>query len=170
MTNNIQVWNLANCKLKTNHIGHSGYVNNVTMSPDGSLCASGGKDARAMLWDLNDGKHLYTLDHNEVINALTFSPNRYASSHLILLMKIWNRFPIVNSYKGIGSALPLVPPSRFGILRLSSQLRSFAQSWPAPQGVILLNVCLWHGLLTARLSSLDIPIRSFVSGRSVTIF
>ena len=33
------------------------------MSPDGSLCASGGKDAKAMLWDLNDGKHLYTLDH-----------------------------------------------------------------------------------------------------------
>jgi len=75
-----KVWNLANCKLKTNHIGHSGYVNNVTMSPDGSLCASGGKDARAMLWDLNDGKHLYTLDHNEVINALTFSPNRLQST------------------------------------------------------------------------------------------
>ena len=29
-----------------------------------------------MLWDLNDGKHLYTLDHDAPINALTFSPNR----------------------------------------------------------------------------------------------
>uniref|UniRef100_A0A8C3XH70 Small ribosomal subunit protein RACK1 n=1 Tax=Cyanoderma ruficeps TaxID=181631 RepID=A0A8C3XH70_9PASS len=38
-----QVWNLANCKLKTNHIGHTGYLNTVTVSPDGSLCASGGK-------------------------------------------------------------------------------------------------------------------------------
>uniref|UniRef100_A0A3Q1J695 Small ribosomal subunit protein RACK1 n=1 Tax=Anabas testudineus TaxID=64144 RepID=A0A3Q1J695_ANATE len=37
------VWNLANCKLKTNHIGHTGYLNTVTVSPDGSLCASGGK-------------------------------------------------------------------------------------------------------------------------------
>ena len=46
------------------------------MSPDGSLCASGGKDSKAMLWDLNDGKHLYTLDHADTINALTFSPNR----------------------------------------------------------------------------------------------
>merc|ERR1712080_334930 len=70
-------WNLTNCKLKTNHIGHSGYLNTVTMSPDGSLCASGGKDTKAMLWDLNDGKHLYTLDHNDPINGLTFSPNRY---------------------------------------------------------------------------------------------
>jgi len=30
-----------------------------------------------MLWDLNDGKHLYTLDHLDAINALGFSPNRY---------------------------------------------------------------------------------------------
>merc|ERR1712209_129682 len=48
----VKVWNLTNCKLKTNHIGHTGYLNTVTMSPDGSLCASGGKDAKAMLWDL----------------------------------------------------------------------------------------------------------------------
>ena len=77
-----QVWSLQNCKLKTDHIGHHGYLNTVTMSPDGSLCASGGKDAKAMLWDLNDGKHLYTLDHADTINALTFSPNRYFLLHL----------------------------------------------------------------------------------------
>uniref|UniRef100_A0A4X1TXG2 Small ribosomal subunit protein RACK1 n=2 Tax=Boreoeutheria TaxID=1437010 RepID=A0A4X1TXG2_PIG len=71
------VWNLANCKLKTNHIGHTGYLNTVTVSPDGSLCASGGKDGQAMLWDLNEGKHLYTLDGGDIINALCFSPNRY---------------------------------------------------------------------------------------------
>ena len=73
----VKVWNLTNCKLKTNHIGHTGYLNTVTLSPDGSLCASGGKDARAMLWDLNDGKHLYTLDSTDPIHSLTFSPNRY---------------------------------------------------------------------------------------------
>jgi guanine nucleotide-binding protein subunit beta-2-like 1 protein len=39
----VKVWNLANCRLKTNHIGHTGYINTVTVSPDGSLCASGGK-------------------------------------------------------------------------------------------------------------------------------
>ena len=72
----MKVWNLTNCKLKTNHIGHTGYINTVTLSPDGSLCASGGKDAKAMLWDLNDGKHLYTLDSSDPIHSLTFSPNR----------------------------------------------------------------------------------------------
>jgi guanine nucleotide-binding protein subunit beta-2-like 1 protein len=73
----VKVWNLTNCKLKTNHVGHQGYLNTVTVSPDGSLCASGGKDAKAMLWDLNEEKKLYTLDHNDIINALCFSPNRY---------------------------------------------------------------------------------------------
>lgn len=35
------------------------------------------QDGSAMLWDLNEGKHLYTLGGGEVINALVFSPNRY---------------------------------------------------------------------------------------------
>ena len=73
----VKVWNLTNCKLKTNHIGHTGYLNTVTVSPDGSLCASGGKDYKAMLWDLTEGKHLYTLDNSDIINALCFSPNKY---------------------------------------------------------------------------------------------
>ena len=76
----VKVWNLTNCKLKTNHIGHTGYINTVTLSPDGSLCASGGKDAKAMLWDLNDGKHLYTLENSEITNALVFSPNRWVAA------------------------------------------------------------------------------------------
>ncbi len=39
----VKVFNLTNCKLKNNLVGHTGYVNTVTVSPDGSLCASGGK-------------------------------------------------------------------------------------------------------------------------------
>mmetsp|Transcript_20148 Transcript_20148/g.22413 ORF Transcript_20148/g.22413 Transcript_20148/m.22413 type:complete len:324 (-) Transcript_20148:57-1028(-) len=73
----VKVWNLTNCKLRTNLTGHTGYINTVTVSPDGSLCASGGKDGTAMLWDLNEGKHLYSLDAGDIINCLTFSPNRY---------------------------------------------------------------------------------------------
>ena len=30
-----------------------------------------------MLWDLNEGKHLYTLEGGNIINAMCFSPNRY---------------------------------------------------------------------------------------------
>jgi guanine nucleotide-binding protein subunit beta-2-like 1 protein len=78
----VKVWALNNCKLRTNLVGHNGYLNTVTVSPDGSLCASGGKDGTAMLWDLNEGKRLYSLEagsgHKEdIIHSLVFSPNRY---------------------------------------------------------------------------------------------
>jgi len=87
----VKVWNLANCKLKTNHMGHQAYLNTVTVSPDGSLCASGGKDKKTMLWDLNDGKHLYTLDGGEMVNALCFSPNRYwlCAANTDNLIRVW---------------------------------------------------------------------------------
>mmetsp|Transcript_6638 Transcript_6638/g.13067 ORF Transcript_6638/g.13067 Transcript_6638/m.13067 type:complete len:330 (+) Transcript_6638:33-1022(+) len=87
----VKVWGLGNWQLEKNLIGHTAYVNAVTVSPDGSLCASGGKDGTAMLWDLTDGKHLSSLDAGDTIHSLCFSPNRYwlcaatASS-----VKIWN--------------------------------------------------------------------------------
>ena len=73
----IKVWNLNNCKLKTNLAGHTGVLHTITISPDGSLCASGGKDGAAQLWDLSEGKHLYELEAGDIINCLLFSPNRY---------------------------------------------------------------------------------------------
>jgi guanine nucleotide-binding protein subunit beta-2-like 1 protein len=73
----VKVWGLNNCRLRNNLVGHTGYLNTVTVSPDGSLCASGGKDGTAMLWDLSEGKRLYSLDAGDMIHSLVFSPNRY---------------------------------------------------------------------------------------------
>ena len=87
----VKVWDRNKGDLKTKHFGHSGYVNSVTVSPDGSLCASGGKDGITMLWDLNDSKHLYSLEAGDIIHALCFSPNRYwlcAATHAGI--KIWD--------------------------------------------------------------------------------
>merc|ERR1719399_1117310 len=89
----VKVWNLSNCKLKRDYHGHSGYLNTVTVSPDGSLCASGGRDGTAKLWDLGseEAKPLHTLDSGDEINALSFSPNRYwlrAAAGAVI--KIWD--------------------------------------------------------------------------------
>merc|ERR1712071_524056 len=80
----IKLWNtLGECKYTIGEqggaVGHTGYINAVTVSPDGSLCASGGKDGVAMLWDLNEGKRLYSLpcEQGDIIHSLCFSPNRY---------------------------------------------------------------------------------------------
>jgi len=87
----VKVWNTKDFRLKNDLAGHTGYLNTVTISPDGSLCASGGKDGVAMLWDLSEGKRLYALDAGDIIHSLVFSPNRYwlvaASSSGI---KIWD--------------------------------------------------------------------------------
>ncbi|XP_010540016.1 PREDICTED: receptor for activated C kinase 1A [Tarenaya hassleriana] len=73
----VKVWNLSNCKLRSTLVGHTGYVSTVAVSPDGSLCASGGKDGVVLLWDLAEGKKLYSLEAGAVIHSLCFSPNRY---------------------------------------------------------------------------------------------
>lgn len=74
----IKVWDLTlRNVLQHNLTGHRGYINAVTVSPDGSLCASGGKDGVAMLWDLSEGKRLYLLEAGDIIHALCFSPMRY---------------------------------------------------------------------------------------------
>jgi guanine nucleotide-binding protein subunit beta-2-like 1 protein len=87
----VKVWNAENFAHQSDLLGHTGYLNTVAVSPDGSLCASGGKDGNAMLWDLNEGKRLYTLPAEDIIHSLVFSPNRYwlcaATSQAI---KIWD--------------------------------------------------------------------------------
>ena len=87
----VKVWSLANCRLRTNLLGHTGYLNTVTVSPDGSLCASGGKDGTAILWDLTQGKRLYSLDAGDIIHSLVFSPNRYwLCAATSMSIKIWD--------------------------------------------------------------------------------
>eukprot|EP01061_Rhynchopus_euleeides_P028828 TRINITY_DN46_c0_g1_i1.p2 TRINITY_DN46_c0_g1~~TRINITY_DN46_c0_g1_i1.p2 ORF type:complete len:361 (+),score=123.83 TRINITY_DN46_c0_g1_i1:124-1083(+) len=102
----VKVWSTTEMSLQSNLEGHTGYVNTVTMSPDGSLCASGGKDGTAMLWDLHRGEHLYSLDGSDVIHELTFSPNRYwlcaATGSAI---KIWD----LESKQTVAELVPELP-------------------------------------------------------------
>lgn len=75
--NTVKVWNLNSMALMHTLVKHTGFVNCVAISPDGSLCASGGKDGAINLWGLGEGKHLYQLEAGASVQCLAFSPNRY---------------------------------------------------------------------------------------------
>lgn len=116
----VMVWNVSTMKLRTKLVGHNGPVYTVTISPDGSLCASGGKDSTVMLWDVSEGKHLYSLDAGAPINALCFSPKNYwlvaATDEGIKLWDLENKQILdehkrpssdeVNSFNPAGKCLP----------------------------------------------------------------
>lgn len=73
----VKVWNLAEGRCMHTLTGHTNYVTTVTVSPDGSLCASGGADGVAALWDLNNGDSLFKISVDSPINQIVFSPNRF---------------------------------------------------------------------------------------------
>ncbi|KAK8439847.1 cross-pathway control WD-repeat protein cpc2 [Candidozyma auris] len=73
----VKSWDLNKYELNADFIGHTGYISCITISPDGSLNASAGKDGVIILWDLNSNETLYTLNAASEVHALAFSPNRY---------------------------------------------------------------------------------------------
>ena len=92
----VKVWDLQTCTLKTNLHGHSGYINCVEISPDGALCASGGKDGLVHLWalhleDTEAESFQFTLDNQEEVYALCYNPIRlWISVAAGTSIKVWN--------------------------------------------------------------------------------
>jgi guanine nucleotide-binding protein subunit beta-2-like 1 protein len=85
---------ISNLSLTWNFIGHTEYINACTISPDGSLCATGGKDGTAMLWHLTQGEHVVSLDAGGVIHAIAFSPIRFwLCAATDSCIKIWDLHP-----------------------------------------------------------------------------
>ncbi|KAK8792009.1 hypothetical protein WA158_005386 [Blastocystis sp. Blastoise] len=102
----VKVWNMENYKLTSNLVGHEGYVNCVAVSPDGSLCASGGKDGKIILWDLIEGQKLYELDAGDCIESIVFSPSRYwLCSSTTKSIKVWD----LEKKKEIEEIIPAFP-------------------------------------------------------------
>ncbi|XP_061365017.1 small ribosomal subunit protein RACK1-like [Gastrolobium bilobum] len=78
----VKVWDLKFNKIELRHNldddGHStGYVNCIAVSPDGSVCASGGDDGVIPIWDLDEGKRLFSLYVESNVHALCFCPTRH---------------------------------------------------------------------------------------------
>ena len=55
--------------------GHTAFVNQIALSPDGKTLASGGDDSTLRLWDPLSGEELVTLRaHSSIIQCLAWSP------------------------------------------------------------------------------------------------
>ena len=73
--------------------GHTGSVDSVTFSPDGSVLASGSYDKSIKLWDVATGEEIRTLTgHMYAIYSVTFSPDgrTLASASYDKTIKLWN--------------------------------------------------------------------------------
>ncbi|KAH8608862.1 WD domain [Trypanosoma vivax] len=97
--NLVKVWDPAGGRVVSELKGHTNYVTSVTVSPDGSLCASSDRDGVARLWDLAKGDSLFEMSAGAPINQICFSPNRYwmcaATDECIRIFDLENKDVIV---------------------------------------------------------------------------
>jgi WD40 repeat protein len=73
--------------------GHSGSVNSVVFSPDGSRVASGSDDNTVRVWDVQTGQCQHTLEgHSGRVNSVVFSPDgsRVASGSSDNTVRVWD--------------------------------------------------------------------------------
>ena len=71
------LWELATGKILVSLDGHQDRIDAVTLSPDESYAASGGRDKTVRVWDLKTGKAVAVLTgHQKEVEVLAFSPDR----------------------------------------------------------------------------------------------
>lgn len=73
----VKVWDMEKMNVEYNLIGHEQLVNKVVASPDGSLCASAGKDGYVIIWDLATGLESFRIPVDEEVTDVAFSPANY---------------------------------------------------------------------------------------------
>ncbi|KAL0206634.1 hypothetical protein P9112_001941 [Eukaryota sp. TZLM1-RC] len=74
----VKIFNLGKTELYADLLGHNGYINSVAISPESTLCASGGKDGKIVLWAIPGANKLWVLDAEDEINHMVFHPTKYA--------------------------------------------------------------------------------------------
>lgn len=88
--------NVSQIRLMRQLEGHTGGVECVAFSPDGTLLASGSADTSVRLWRVADGEPLHTLEgHTASVLCLAFSPDGalLASGSADTTVQLWRVAP-----------------------------------------------------------------------------
>ena len=90
----VKIWELVGGQWQENAtIGHSGFVNNASFSPDGSRLVTASGDGSAKIWELVAGvwQEMATLWHSSGVTNASFSPDKchLATASLEGNAKIW---------------------------------------------------------------------------------
>ncbi len=89
----IVLWDIVDKQIIATLKGHTGWVNSVSFSPDGSKLASGSSDGTIRLWDVETMKSIATLKgHTGWVNSVSFSPDgsKLASGSSDGTIRLWD--------------------------------------------------------------------------------
>ncbi len=71
----IHLWDAHTGEHKLMLTGHTSFVDDIALSSDGNILASGSRDNTIRLWDAHTGEHKRTLIGHKLINSIAFSPD-----------------------------------------------------------------------------------------------
>jgi WD40 repeat protein len=120
--------------------GHRGTIHALTWSPDDTLCAAGGWDARIHLYENGEEDSSSVLSgHQSPVTALSFSPKGdiLASASQDRTIRLWDpatkeQIAVLEGHTGVVSAISFSPDAR--MLASGSRDRT-ARLWSLPDGI-----------------------------------
>lgn len=94
----IQLWEVVNKKSARQFTGHQGAIISLAFSPDGKQLASGSFDKSVKVWNVDTGKELFTLKHNQYVYAVVFnSEGLLASGSWDKTVKLWDHGQLIRT-------------------------------------------------------------------------
>jgi centriolar protein POC1 len=96
----VYVWDSRENSLVQHYSAHSGPIRSISISSDGRTLASSSADGTVRLWDINEGRHIWTIAGDiGIVNCVCFDGSgsndlSFISGHSNGYLAVWNLSPI----------------------------------------------------------------------------